>query len=96
MDTDAVHLRLDELHGELSSGDQVHFVLPHRGDTWLCDSLCHGGHSSACAHQALQLMHGSHTSAYCPFFPGTSLMHLEAPHIDGIFLSLAKQGISPR
>lgn len=28
MDTDAVHPWLDELHGEVCSRDQVHFVLP--------------------------------------------------------------------
>lgn len=29
MDTDAMHLWLDELHGELLSRNKVHFVLPH-------------------------------------------------------------------
>lgn len=77
MDTDAVHLWLDELHGELCSRDQVHFVLPQGRET--------PGYVTACAtaatavpvptsHQALQLLHGSHPSAYCPLFLGTSLM----------------------
>lgn len=28
MDTDAMHLRLNKLHGELLSRNKVHFVLP--------------------------------------------------------------------
>lgn len=43
MDADAVHLWLDELHGELCGGYEVHFVLPHvrERDRRLHDSLCH-------------------------------------------------------
>lgn len=43
MNADAMHLRFDELHGELCSRYEVHFVLPHgkERDARLHDSLCH-------------------------------------------------------
>lgn len=39
MDTDAVHLWLDELHGELCSRDQVHLVLPQERRLVTCQPL---------------------------------------------------------
>lgn len=43
MDADAMHLWLDKLHGELSSGYEVHLVLQavKRRHAWLHNSLCH-------------------------------------------------------
>lgn len=69
MDTDAVHLWLDELQGELCSRDQVHFVLPHGRETPGYVTACATGATAVSvptSHQAFQLLHGSHTSAHCP------------------------------
>lgn len=43
MNADAMNLRLDELHGELCSRYEVHFVLPHvkERDAQLRDSFSH-------------------------------------------------------
>lgn len=76
MDTDAVHFWLDELHGELCSRDQVHFMLPHGRETSGYVTASATGATAVSvltSHQVLQLLHGSHTSAYCPLFLGTSL-----------------------
>lgn len=76
MDTDAVHLWLDELHGELCSRDQVHFMLPRGRETPGYVTASATGATAdpvPTSYQALQLLHGSHISSYCPLFLGTSL-----------------------
>lgn len=86
MDTDAMHLRLDELHGELRSGYEVHFVLPYRKERniQLHDSLCHWEPMAALCPPAIWLttlsislsqfssFTAGHISVYCPFFLGTN------------------------
>lgn len=77
MDADAVHLWLDELHGELCSRDQVHFVLPHGRETPGYVTASAPGAPAGpvpSSQQQLQLMQGTHTSAYSSLFLGTSSM----------------------
>lgn len=49
MDTDAMHLWRDKLHGELSSRYEVYLVLQgmRRRDAWLHNSLCHRDSTAA-------------------------------------------------
>lgn len=62
MDADTMHLWLDELHGELCSGYEVHFVLPHgkERDARLHDSLCHGKPTAVFVPTSDQADHNKH------------------------------------
>lgn len=52
MDTDAMHLWLDELHGELCGRYEVHLVLPRERGAQLRDRVLPlGACSNFCAHQ---------------------------------------------